>query len=77
MLRFYRMRLQTNIYIFNKQTIVCCFVLFFYGNRWEIIFWRSQRCLQINSLQNDVHFNHLGQKLWEKIHFLQPKVNFS
>ena len=28
-------------------------------------------------LQNDVCFNHLGEELWEKIHFLQPKVNFS
>ena len=35
------------------------------------------RCWQLNYLQNDLCFNHLGQKLWEKIHFLQPKVNFS
>ena len=32
---------------------------------------------KLNSLQNDVCLNHLDQKLWEKIHFLQPKVNFS
>ena len=24
---------------------------------------------QFNSLQNDVSFRHLGQKLWEKMHF--------
>ena len=33
--------------------------------------------LAIKFLQNDVRFNRLSQKLWEKIHFLQPKVNFS
>ena len=32
---------------------------------------------QLNSLQNDVCFNHIVQKLWGKIHFLQPKLNFS
>ena len=38
-----------------------------------------QRYWQLNFLQNDVcfNFNHLGQKLREKIHFKLPKVNFS
>ena len=34
-------------------------------------------CTQLNSLQNDVRFNLEGQKLWEKMLFLQPKVIFS
>ena len=55
----------------------CCgFVLFFYENRFKIILQSLQHCWQLNSVQYDVCFNHLGQKLWEKIHFLQPKVNF-
>ena len=60
----------------NIFAIVCGFVIFF-GNRWKIIFGGTLRCWQLNSIQNDVCFNHLGPKLWEKIHFLQAKVNFS
>ena len=37
--------------------------------------WLGSRAF--NSLQNDVCFNHLGQKLWEKIDFLQKNCNFS
>ena len=50
---------------------------FFIETDEKYIFLSSLCCWQFNSLRNDVCFNHLGQKLWEKIHFLQPKVNFS
>ena len=63
--------------ILRFYAIVCGFVLFFFRNKWKIIFGRLQRYWQLNSIQNDVWFNHLGQKLRENIHFLQPKVNFS
>ncbi len=34
-------------------------------------------CRPFNSLKKYVCFNYLGQKLWEKIDFLQKKYNFS
>ena len=49
----------------------------FFWKQIENIFWRLWHYWQLNSLQNDVCFNHLGEKLWEKKDFLQWKVNFS
>ena len=53
------------------------FYVIFSGNRWKIVFWALLLYTQLNSLQNDVRFNLVGQKLWEKILSPQPKVNFS
>ena len=41
----------------------------------KTIFWI--KCWHLNSLQNDVCFNYLAPKLWEKIHFFHSKVYFS
>ena len=43
----------------------------------KFFFQKTLLYRQLNSLQNDVCFKHLGEKLWEKIHYMQPKVNFS
>ena len=64
--------------LFCFYAIVCGFVLFFSGNRWQFFFFGDcKQHWQLNSLQNDVCFNHLGQKLWEKIRFLQSKQKFT
>ena len=55
--------------------VVLCY--YFMETDSKIIFWRSLRYWQLNFQQNDVSINHLGQKLWEKMYFLPPKVNFS
>ena len=74
---FFKIKLYIFFLILLFYAIVCGFVVFLSGNGCKIIFWRLLRYWQLNSIQNDVCLNHLGQKLWEKIHFLQPKVNFS
>ena len=51
------------------------FLFSFLWKQIENIFWSWLLRRQLNSLQNDVCLNHVGQKLWEKIHFLQPKVS--
>ena len=53
------------------------FCIFFTGNRWKTKKIQLLGSRAFSSLQNDVCFNHLGQKLWEKIYFLQKKCNFS
>ena len=64
--------------VFQNFTFLCNCCVFFYGNKWEILFWGFRSAVvNLNSLQNDVRFNQLFQKVWEKIHFLLPKVNCS
>ena len=65
-----------NIYIFLMLRFFVCVVFIFYWNEIENAktkqmlrskqMWRSK---QSNSLQNDVCFSHIGQKLCEKMHF--------
>ena len=45
---------------------------------WHLFHGICFLCMAFNSLQNDVCFNHLGQKLWEKIEIdlLQKSVTF-
>ena len=59
---------------FLSTCLLYCVILS--GNRWKIIFWKTLLYAQLNSQQTYVRFNLVGQKLWEKIPFQQPKVIF-
>ena len=61
--------------LFSYNCLLFCIIIS--GNRLKIFVWKTLLYRLLNSLQTDVRFNYLGQKLWEKIHFLQPKGNFS
>ena len=77
---FWKIKLYIFFSFFYKilcfYAIVCGFVLYFYGNWWKIIFRRSA-LLAVKLPSKLGVFQPSGSKLWEKIHFLHPKVNFS
>ena len=78
--QFSKNKMQKKIFFFSKIYVLCnfCgFVLFFIWKHMENIFSEIAALLAIKFPKNNLCFNHLRQKLWEKIHFLQPKVNFS
>ena len=64
------------VQILRFHKIACCFVVLFLEPD-GFFFQKALLYRQLNSLQNDLCFKHLGEKLWKKIHFVQPKVNFS
>ena len=72
---FWKIKCRKKVYIFFKILRFCAIVCVFFLMKTDVKL--HLRCRQLNSIQNDMCFNHLGQKLWEKIHFLQPKVYFS
>ena len=41
--------------------------MFFFLETWKIVLWPILLYMQLNLQQNDVRFNLVGQKLWEKI----------